>query len=570
EHDLALAVARGELGATVVDSDVLAHVRAYNPDVAPWAILKKDRALALAVHPRNVALKAALDAFLIERALTTGRDAARRLDLDGLVRRGSIRVLTKNDDVSYFLRKGEQRGFDHDLIALFAAAHHLRIEVVVPPDPAALCASLTEGRGDVLAALLPDPGCGDPASTTTSPPVLVPELYLLQPASSPTAPATPDATTTPKTTSKTKTTARAKAAAAPAARVVDLAGLRGRTIHVPMTLAPSVVAALAALSTAHGFALVADAPDDVGARADAVAGGALPLSVLGALERGMLDGRRDVRADVVLGRDAPRVWVTRAAAPQLSRALASFVREHVTVKDDGTSSGSTVYNLLRRAYLTPAHAQSTTKTTEPDRDKDGGISRWDPLIRRRAAEAGLDWRLLAAQAFQESRFDPDAKSAVGAQGLFQVMPATGRELGFTNLRDPEQGVAAGAKYMAWLLEHFDPAIPFKHRVRFALAAYNAGKGHVDDARLLARQMGLDPNRWFQHVERAMLRLADPRVARAARHGYCRGSEPVAYVSQITTRYENYTTLVDLTPAAVMTTAPPPTPPTKTTTPTTGR
>jgi len=131
-------------------------------------------------------------------------------------------------------------------------------------------------------------------------------------------------------------------------------------------------------------------------------------------------------------------------------------------------------------------------------------------------------------------------------------------------------VAAGAKYMAWLLEHFDPAIPFKHRVRFALAAYNAGKGHVDDARLLARQMGLDPNRWFQHVERAMLRLADPRVARAARHGYCRGSEPVAYVSQITTRYENYTTLVDLTPAAVMTTAPPPTPPTKTTTPTTGR
>jgi len=79
-------------------------------------------------------------------------------------------------------------------------------------------------------------------------------------------------------------------------------------------------------------------------------------------------------------------------------------------------------------------------------------------------------------------------------------------------------------------------------VRFALAAYNAGPGHVHDARRLAAEQGLDPDRWFENVERAMLLLEKPQYYQRARHGYCRGSEPVKYVSQIQNRYDNYVKL----------------------------
>jgi membrane-bound lytic murein transglycosylase F len=552
EHDLASAVAQGVVGATVIDSDVLAHVRAYNPDVAGWATLRKNRELALGLRRQNPALKAALDAFLVERALTAHRADRMRLDLEDLKKRGSIRVLTKNDDISYFLHKGTQRGFDYELVARFAAAHRLRVELVVPPDPADLCGWLKEGRGDVIAALLPAPGCGD--QTTASPPYLWPDLLLLQPKTTQQktqqkTPQTPDSGTS--STALGHDHDRAVSAALSVARVVDREGLRGRVVHVPSSLPDGVIVALRSRAATIGFTIVVDAPVDLLDRADAVASGRLPLSVVSSVDAGMLAGRRDVLVDVVLEHDGPRAWVTHADASQLQRAVAAFVRQHVTIDDDGRVAGSTEYNLLRRAYLPAVAGRSLAATKELSRAASrsaAAISPYDALIQKRAAEAGLDWRLLAAQAYQESRFDPDAHSAVGAQGLFQVMPATGRELGFSNLRDPEQGVAAGAKYMTWLIEQFEPTLPFKHRIRFALAAYNAGKGHVDDARRLARTMGLDADRWFGHVEIAMLRLADAKIARMMRHGYCRGSEPVAYVSQITTRYENYTTLVPLTPS----------------------
>jgi membrane-bound lytic murein transglycosylase F len=80
-------------------------------------------------------------------------------------------------------------------------------------------------------------------------------------------------------------------------------------------------------------------------------------------------------------------------------------------------------------------------------------------------------------------------------------------------------------------------------MRFALAAYNAGKGHVDDARRLAAELGLDPNKWFGHTEKAMLLLQESKFSKRARYGYVRGEEPVKYVSEIQSRYDNYTTII---------------------------
>lgn len=191
---------------------------------------------------------------------------------------------------------------------------------------------------------------------------------------------------------------------------------------------------------------------------------------------------------------------------------------------------------MRAALVIVAAFAATTPQAEV-----GGnpISPYDPLLQRYAAEYGLDWRLLAAQAWQESRFDPKARSWAGARGLLQVLPATGKELGFDDLSDPEQGIHAGARYLRELLTRFEPTLPFRERLHFALASYNVGAGHVQDARRLAAELGLDPSRWADHVEKAMLLLEEPRHFQRARHGYCRGSEPVRYVREIQATYERY-------------------------------
>ena len=150
---------------------------------------------------------------------------------------------------------------------------------------------------------------------------------------------------------------------------------------------------------------------------------------------------------------------------------------------------------------------------------------------------------MVAQAFQESGFDPDAESWVGARGLFQVLPSTALELGFEDLYDPATGIHAGIKYLNLMIERLDARVPLKHRLRFALAAYNAGWGHLEDARRLAEEKGWDRNKWFGHTERAMLLLREPEYYTRSRHGYVRGFEPVNYVSEIQNRYEHYVTLV---------------------------
>ena len=140
---------------------------------------------------------------------------------------------------------------------------------------------------------------------------------------------------------------------------------------------------------------------------------------------------------------------------------------------------------------------------------------------------------------QESRFNPRARSEAGAQGLMQVLPITATQMGFDDLRKPEVGLHAGIKYLHWLRERFELDIPVLDRIWFALAAYNAGLGHVLDARRLAEQQGLDPNRWFNQVEKAMQLLSKPKYADKARHGYVNSSEVIRYVQSIRDRYHAY-------------------------------
>ena len=163
------------------------------------------------------------------------------------------------------------------------------------------------------------------------------------------------------------------------------------------------------------------------------------------------------------------------------------------------------------------------------------------MLAREAKGIGWDWRLLAAQVAQESRFDPRARSWAGARGLLQLMPRTAREVGVRNPNDPSQNVAGGVRYLAMLSDAWEDEIPDEaERLKFVLASYNAGRGHVLDAQRLAEKHGDDPHVW-EDVAYWLLQKSKPSVYRdrVVRYGYVRGLEPVQYVSRILERYDRY-------------------------------
>lgn len=176
-----------------------------------------------------------------------------------------------------------------------------------------------------------------------------------------------------------------------------------------------------------------------------------------------------------------------------------------------------------------------------NRDK-GVISRWDHLFRKYSQQYRLDWRMMAAQCYQESCFDPKAHSWAGACGLMQIMPSTARYLGLSveNIYDPEQNIAAAAKFMSQLIRDFSDAPSQYDRICFALASYNGGKFHVRDAMALARKDGHTVMRW-QTVGQYILKLAEARYYTdpVVKYGYMRGSETYGYVNRIIQRWQEY-------------------------------
>ena len=163
------------------------------------------------------------------------------------------------------------------------------------------------------------------------------------------------------------------------------------------------------------------------------------------------------------------------------------------------------------------------------------LPRYEKTIKKAAEAYGFDWRLIAALVYQESQFNPWAKSFSGVRGLMQLTLPTAREMGIKRRLDPEQSVMGGVRYLRKIYDLYNKA-PEPDRTLIALAAYNVGKGHVLDARRLAEKMDLDPNRWSS-LEKTLPLLRQRKYYKKSRFGYCRGSEPVFHVQSILTYYD---------------------------------
>jgi membrane-bound lytic murein transglycosylase F len=497
-------VARGEIAATVADNDIVRDAMAFEPGLKVAFDLTTADPIAWAL-PRSgsAQLKSAADAFLVENALTGFMDKPYAADLDQVKARGVLRVLTRNTATTYFLYRGEQLGFEYELMREFAKSLDVRLEVVVAPDRESIGPYLAGGRADVAAAGLTITEARKQSFAFTAPYAHVSEL-LVVPA-------------TDKTTH-------------------SLGDLKGRKITVRKS--SSYFESLSRLKDAAGFELEL-APEDVETEdlIDGVNSGKYAATVADSnIVEVEQSYAKKLRVVGPIGELRDLGWMLRPDQPKLQAALNGWIAKNYQ---------GLFYNMTVNKYF-KSPRQMAEAAGDDRSDLDGHISKWDALAKKYGKTFELDWRLVLAQMYQESHFDPKARSWVGALGLMQVMPATAHDLKIADVTDPDQGVKAGVMLLQRYARLFDgPEVKEKDRLRFALAAYNCGPGHVIDARRLAVDMKLDPNKWFKNVEKAMLELMKPDVARRARHGYFRATESVNYVSEIQTRYDSYARLVTL-------------------------
>jgi len=204
------------------------------------------------------------------------------------------------------------------------------------------------------------------------------------------------------------------------------------------------------------------------------------------------------------------------------------------------------FAVIYKKYFTNRYAFKKRVSSEYFSNTGGGISKFDDLIKKYSELVGWDWRLGSSLVYQESHFNPNTKSWAGAVGLMQLMPNTAKQVGITNLKNPEQNIKGGFKYLAYLDKLWKETITDStERIKFVLASYNVGPGHITDARNLTEKYKGDPNIWFDNVEVYLKLKSKPKYYNdeVVKRGYARGKETVKYVKEVLERYEQYKQLI---------------------------
>jgi membrane-bound lytic murein transglycosylase MltF len=422
-------------------------------------------------------------------------------DLDGMVERRLVRVLTVHSPVLYFIDRGRELGIAYENAKAFETylnekhkTGNVKIHVImVPVGRDELFPRLLAGQGDIAAATLTitperlkQVDFSNPAATGVS------EILV-------TGPGSPD--------------------------VASVDALSGMEIHVrPSSSYAEHLEALNQRFAAEGKAPIQIVPADEvledGDILEMVAAGLIPATVADSF---MVDlwsqifPALNAHPEVAVGTGGEIAWAFRKGSPKLAEALNEFVK----TQKQGTAAG----NILIKKYV------GSTKWVKNARSETD-LERFRSMVglfRKYSDQYEFDWLLMAAQGYQESGLDQSKRSPVGAIGVMQVMPATAQDkaVNIPDIDKLESNIHAGIKYNRWVVDNFynDEAMTPVDRQLFAFASYNAGPGRVGKLRKEAAEQGLDSNRWFNNVEL----IAAKRI----------GRETVQYVSNIYKYYLAY-------------------------------
>ena len=414
-------------------------------------------------------------------------------DLDGMIERRQIRALVPYSRTFFFLdERGSQRGLSHTFMEAFEdhinaelGRGHLRVQVVyVPVTRDRLIPWLLEGRGDVIAANLTVTEARMAAVDFTEPLVRnVRELLV----SGPSAP--------------------------PLNAIEDLSG---RSVYVrPGSSFFESLTDLNRQFQRDGLAPVvlepAAAHFEVGDVLELVSAGVVPHAVaddyLAEFWARVLPGLT-VHEDIVLREGADIAFAVRSDSPELKQALDSFLGTH--------RAGTLFGNVAFERFL----HDTRWVMREGEQERVARFRRKADLFNHFGSQYELDWLLLIAQGYQESRLNQSARSPSGAVGVMQLLPSTAAELGVGDINELPNNIHAGARYLRWMIDRYYATEPMDedNRLLFALASYNAGPRRVREMRQQAEIEGLDPNIWFDNVEHIAARVI--------------GRETVEYVSNI--------------------------------------
>ncbi len=200
------------------------------------------------------------------------------------------------------------------------------------------------------------------------------------------------------------------------------------------------------------------------------------------------------------------------------------------IKQDGTLA-----QLIERYY---GYSETLTFVDKRSfrRHVNQRLPQYKHLFMQAAEATELDWRLLAAISYQESHWNPKAISPTGVRGIMMLTQATSKQLGIENRMDPEASIMGGARYLRMMEEKIPERVPEPDRIWLALAGYNIGFGHLEDARVLTQQDGGDPDKWAEVKTRLPL-LSQKKWHKKTKHGYARGREPIDYVDNIRSYYD---------------------------------
>lgn len=443
-------------------------------------------------------------------------------DLQEIRERGKLVALTDNSSTSYFIYKGRPMGFEYDLLQRLAQSLDVELEIVVVQDIDGIFEDLNNKLGDVVAANITVTKDRSKLVDFTEHHLFTPQVLVQR---------KPDSYRKLKPHQIDKKVIR---------NPLDLAG---KVVHVRKN--SSFYTRLQHLSDEIGAHIqIEEVPGDVETEQliEMVAKGEIEYTIADhnvARLSQIYYPNLDIRTKVSFPQRI--AWAVRKDSPELKTAIDSWILEN-----RGSSEYVTIYN----KYFRSRKAHKRRVLSDYSSLSGGKISEYDDLIRQYSQQVGWDWRLLASLIYQESHFDPQARSWTGATGLMQVLPETAQmyKVDSTLLLDPQKNILAGVRLIERLTEYWSEHLTDSLEVpKFVLASYNVGLGHIIDARRLAEKYEADPNIWENNVAVYLKQKSLPKFYNdpVVKYGYCRGAEPFAYVKEVLQRYELYATSISL-------------------------
>lgn len=502
EEEILEMVKTGRYDLTIMSSLYLKSYLPDHPELAAVFDITDEKQMAWAVRKNAGDLYRSLNTYLMKYLLAHNLSDVSREDLPAMQEKRSIRLITYQSPSNLFYKNGEVVGFEYKLLDRFAKQNDMRVDLVLASSHDEMKKLLLEGKGDVIAASLPRQSLDNQSLAYTIPYMYAAPIVVGRESDEP---------------------------------LMDILDLDGRRIHLPKE--SPYRKQLESLRRWYGIDFqILDAESNMNTEATLfmVSRGMYDLTVVPSHQiRSEFKRQIGLRAEFPLGEPVSNVWAVRSGDTKLLANLNAFIRKEY--KKD-------YYNTLYAKYIRSPRPQNGDTRLLAKIDQ---LSPWDKEIQAAAEQYDFDWRLIAAQIYQESQFNPAAVSSVGAEGLMQIMPQTAKDLGLTDPNDPAQSIRAGVAYLGQIRDSFQEDLLLEDRIWFSLAAYNAGPARLERVRNYTRELGLDPDRWFNNVEKAMLKLAQPVNRDGKEVVYCRCGQTVVYVREIKTLYQNYINLTEV-------------------------